>query len=63
MTLMECYPDSVMAEEYRTIARQMYNICGGILPGNAESNLGKNKGNAELQTEYDKKDTELQEEN
>ena len=51
MTLMECYPDSAMADEYRTIAKQMYNICGGFLPENAE-----------LQTEYDKKDTDLQEE-
>ena len=28
-TLLECYPDSVMAEEYRTLARQMYAICNG----------------------------------
>ena len=26
-TLMECYPDSVMAGEYRTLAKQMYAIC------------------------------------
>ena len=26
-TLMECYPDSDMAEEYRTLAKQMYAIC------------------------------------
>ena len=25
--LMECYPDSAMAEEYRTLAKQMYAIC------------------------------------
>lgn len=27
--LLECYPDSAMAEEYRALARQMYTICGG----------------------------------
>lgn len=26
-TLMECHPDSAMAEEYRTLAKQMYAIC------------------------------------
>ena len=26
-TLMECYPDSAMAGEYRTLANQMYAIC------------------------------------
>lgn len=26
-TLIECYPDSAMAEEYRTLAKQMYAIC------------------------------------
>ena len=26
-TLMECYPDSDMAEEYRTLSKQMYAIC------------------------------------
>ena len=26
-TLLECYPDSAMAEEYRTLARRMYAIC------------------------------------
>ena len=26
-TLMECYPDSAMAEEYRILAKQMYAIC------------------------------------
>lgn len=26
-TLMECYPNSAMAEEYRTLAKQMYAIC------------------------------------
>ena len=26
-TLMECYPDSAMAGEYRTLAKQMYAIC------------------------------------
>ena len=31
MTLMECYPESAMAEEYRTIARKMYILCGGAL--------------------------------
>ena len=31
MTLMECYPESAMAEEYRTIARKMYILCGGVL--------------------------------
>jgi len=27
-TLMECYPESEMAEEYRVLAKQMYRICG-----------------------------------
>ena len=26
-TLIECYPDSDMAEEYRVLARKMYSIC------------------------------------
>ena len=26
-TLMECYPDSEMAEEYRTLAEQILNAC------------------------------------
>ena len=26
-TLMDCYPDSAMAGEYRTLAKQMYAIC------------------------------------
>ena len=26
-TLLECYPESEMAEEYRTLAKQMYRIC------------------------------------
>ena len=26
-TLMECYPDSAMAGEYRTLAKQMYALC------------------------------------
>ena len=26
-TLMECYPDSAMAGQYRTLAKQMYAIC------------------------------------
>ena len=30
-TLMECYPESEMAEEYRALAVQMYCICGGVL--------------------------------
>ena len=30
-TLMECYPESEMAEEYRVLAMQMYRICGGVL--------------------------------
>ena len=30
-TLMECYPASEMAEEYRALAVQMYRICGGVL--------------------------------
>ena len=28
-TLIECYPDSGMAEEYRVLARKMYSICEG----------------------------------
>ena len=27
-TLLECYPESKMAEEYRVLARQIYRICG-----------------------------------
>ena len=27
-TLMECYPDSEMAEEYRTLAENILKICG-----------------------------------
>ena len=34
MTLMECYPDSAMAEEYRVIAKEMYSLCGGIMEEN-----------------------------
>lgn len=34
MTLMECYPDSAMAEEYRVIAKEMYTLCGGIMEEN-----------------------------
>ena len=30
-TLMECYTESEMAEEYRALAVQMYRICGGVL--------------------------------
>ena len=30
-TLLECYPESEMAEEYRVLAKQMYRICGGSL--------------------------------
>ena len=30
-TLMECYPESEMAEEYRALAVQMYRICSGVL--------------------------------
>ena len=30
-TLMECYPESEMAEEYRALAVQVYRICGGVL--------------------------------
>ena len=30
-TLMECYPESEMAEEYRALAVQMYRICDGAL--------------------------------
>ena len=30
-TLMECYPESEMSEEYRALAVQMYRICGGVL--------------------------------
>ena len=30
-TLLECYPESEMAEEYRALAVQMYRICGGAL--------------------------------
>lgn len=30
-TLMECYPESEIAEEYRALAVQMYRICGGVL--------------------------------
>ena len=30
-TLMDCYPESEMAEEYRALAVQMYRICGGVL--------------------------------
>lgn len=30
-TLMECYPESEMAEEYCALAVQMYRICGGVL--------------------------------
>ena len=26
-TLMECYPDSEMAEEYRTLAEQILTLC------------------------------------
>lgn len=28
-TLMECYPDSEMAEEYRTLTEQILNVCEG----------------------------------
>ena len=27
-TLLECYPESEMAEEYRVLARKIYRICG-----------------------------------
>ena len=31
-TLMECYPDSAMAGEYRTLAKQMYrHLQGGCI--------------------------------
>ena len=33
-TLLECYPDSAMAEEYRVIAKKMYTLCGGIMEEN-----------------------------
>lgn len=36
-TLIECYPDSDMAEEYRTLARQMYRICGGTPEGKSDA--------------------------
>ena len=36
-TLIECYPDSDMAEEYRALARQMYRICGGTLEGKSDT--------------------------
>ena len=28
-TLMECYPNSEMAEEYRTLTEQILNVCEG----------------------------------
>lgn len=54
MTLMECYPDSAMAGEYRALAKQMYTICGGILPENAKSDMTKKKDTAEVQNGYEK---------
>jgi len=54
MTLMECYPDSAMAGEYRALAKQMYTICGGILPENAKSDMTKKKDTAEVQNGYKK---------
>lgn len=54
MTLMECYPDSAMAGEYRALAKQMYMICGGILPENAKSDMTKKKDTAEVQSGYEK---------
>lgn len=35
-TLMECYPESEMAEHYRVLARQMYRICGGNLKAGSD---------------------------
>ena len=55
MTLMECYPDSAMAGEYRALAKQMYTICGGILPESAKSDMTKKKDTAEVQNGYGKK--------
>ena len=55
---------SAMAEEYRALAKQMYTLCGGSLSENTESDVTKNKdnkGSAELQNAYDKKDTASQE--
>ncbi len=54
MTLMECYPDSAMAGEYRALAKQMYTTCGGILPENAKSDMTKKKDTAEVQSGYEK---------
>ena len=54
MTLMECYPDSAMAGEYRALAKQMYMICGGVLPENAKSDMTKKKDTAEVQSGYEK---------
>ena len=54
MTLMECYPDSAMAGEYRALAKQMYTICGGVLPENAKSDMTKKKDTAEVQSGYEK---------
>ena len=53
-TLMECYPDSAMAGEYRALAKQMYTTCGGILPENAKSDMTKKKDTAEVQSGYEK---------
>lgn len=53
-TLMECYPDSAMAGEYRALAKQMYMICGGILPENAKPDMTKKKDTAEVQRGYEK---------
>ena len=54
MTLMESYPDSAMAGEYRALAKQMYMICGGVLPENAKSDMTKKKDTAEVQSGYEK---------
>lgn len=54
MTLMEYYPDSAMAGEYRALAKQMYMICGGVLPENAKSDMTKKKDTAEVQSGYEK---------
>ena len=51
MTLMECYPESAMAEEYRALAKQMYNICGGTLENMKKSDPLYDRNDAVLQEE------------
>ena len=40
--------------EYRALAKQMYMICGGVLPENAKSDMTKKKDTAEVQSGYEK---------